>query len=51
MVAFAQRCEVIDGMNAATILGEDKVESGWQLTCPVEWVTLMLGTGTPRRQQ
>ncbi len=26
MVAFAQRCEVIDGMNAATILGEDKVE-------------------------
>ncbi len=50
MVAFAQRCEVIDGMNAATILGEYKVESGWQLACP-EWVTLLLGAGTPRRQQ
>ncbi len=35
MVAFAQWCEVIDAVNAATIMGEDKVENGWQLTCPV----------------
>ncbi len=35
MVTLAQWCEVIDGVNAATILGEDKVENGWQLTCPV----------------
>ncbi len=35
MVALAQWCEVIDGVNAATIHGEDKVENGWQFTCPV----------------
>ncbi len=35
MVAFAQSCEVIDEMNAAAILGEDKVENGWHLTCPL----------------
>ncbi len=37
MVAFAQKCEVIDGMNAVIILGEDKVENGCQLTYPVSW--------------
>ncbi len=35
MVALAQWGEVIDGVNAATILGEDKVEHGWQLARPV----------------
>ncbi len=32
MFAFAQWCEVMDGMNAAVIFGEDKVENGWQIT-------------------
>ncbi len=34
-VDFAQWCEVIDEMNAAALLRIDKVENGWQLTCPV----------------
>ncbi len=48
MVDFSQWCEVIDGMNAAAILGEGKVEG--DLSC-IEWVALLPGTGTPRRQQ
>ncbi len=31
----AQKSEMIDGMNAAALLGEDKLENGWQLPCPV----------------
>ncbi len=44
MVAFTQWWEVIDEQHSTAILGENKVEVGWNLFSKV-WVTTRLNAG------